>query len=61
MSITTMKEKPKKVSFQFNVREGLTQEFREYVYRKHKGYTKGLFSQELELALTNYMKDQNEE
>jgi hypothetical protein len=56
----TMKEKPKKVSFQFNVREGLTQEFREYVYRKHKGYTKGLFSHELELALTNYMNSESD-
>jgi hypothetical protein len=59
MSIVTMKEK--KIPFQFNVREEIDAQFREYVYRKHHGYKKGLFAQELELALTNLMKSEDRE
>jgi hypothetical protein len=56
-----MKEKPKKIPFQFNVRDEIDQQLREYVYRKHHGYRKGLFAVEFELASTKLMESEKHE
>jgi hypothetical protein len=48
--------KEKKVPCQYILAESLEKEFRQYVYKKHNGYRKRLFAQELELALTNLIK-----
>ena len=55
------KEKEKRVPFQLNVPESLDKRFREYVYRKHNGYRKGLFATELELALNNLLASEDRE
>lgn len=51
----------KKVPFQLNIHEDLDRKFREYVYRKHLGYRKGLFSAELEIALNNLLDSEGKE
>jgi hypothetical protein len=53
--------KEKKVPFQLNVPEELDKRFREYVYRKHHEYRKGLFAEELQIALNNLLDSEDKE
>ena len=53
-----MKDKEKRVPFQLNVPESMDKQFRQYVFKKHNGYRKGLFAAELELALNNLMESE---
>jgi len=52
----SQEEKVEKVRLTAKIRKDVDSEFREFIVRKHKKFSKGLLSEEVELALREYLE-----
>jgi hypothetical protein len=56
VKLNNTQEKVEKVRLTVKIRRDVDSEFREYIVKKYRTFTKGLLSVEVELALREYLE-----